>query len=467
MKVPIEYGDGRMIVELPDDAMVIGSRSARDVSLPNPSEEIRKALEKPLGTERIRDMVNGGSKITIAFPDKVKGGPFHRRLAIPLILDELKQAGVSMKNVTLLCTNGLHRKNPTEEIAEYLGQEVVNQFSPERLICHDAENPDCMVHIGISDPFGDPVDTNRLVVEPDLVVLLGHALPNHYGGFSGGYKGLVTGTGSWRSIAAHHSPNTIAKPDLLPVSPHSTMRKQFNAQGKAIVNAARGKMFCLDAVLNEKNEIVAEFAGNIDAVQEESWKLSKKVHTLQVPRRADIVVVGLPRGFHYGPGMGTNPILILNALGGLTARLYPCLNKRAAIIAASVCDGWFNDEYFPAYREVYEIYQQCGNPSELSRYQEHIANKPEYVARYRYRYAYHPFHAFSMMFYGEIALRHTGRIFIVGARQPGIARAMGLTPARDFETAWAESLKILGNEPSVLALPSYFLQIPPMFTCAQ
>jgi nickel-dependent lactate racemase len=463
LKVPIEYGDDKMVVDLPEDTILVGPRNSLSIAATNPVNEIRRALETPRGCERIRDIARRGNKIVIAFPDKVKGGPFHRRLAIPLILDELKQANVPAEDVMLLCINGLHRKNPKEEITDYLGQELVNQFWPNQLVCHDAEDEERMVHLGTSDSFGDPVDTNRLIVESDLVILLGHALPNHYGGFSGGYKGLVTGTGSWRSIAAHHSPTTIGNPDLLPVSPCSTMRKQFSAQGKTIVRAARGKIFCLDAVTSVKHEIVGEFAGSIEAVQEESWKLSKRVHTVEVPRKADVVVVGLPRTFHYGPGMGTNPILILNALGGLTARLYPCLNDEVVIIVASLCDGWFNDEYFPSYREVYKAYGECTTPSDLAYYQESVSTNSEYVASYRNRYAYHPFHAFSMMYYGEIALRHTSNIFVVGAKQPGIARSMGLTPTKNFERAWQQAKSKVGRSASVIALPGYFLQPPPLF----
>jgi hypothetical protein len=114
----------------------------------------------------------------------------------------------------------------------------------------------------------------------------------------------------------------------------------------------------LDAALNINSEIVAEFAGSVESVQQASWPLARKVHTVTLPSKFDIVVVGLPRAFHYGPGMGTNPILMLNALGGLTARLYPCIKESTVLIAASVCDGWFNDEYFPSYREVYEKYRE-------------------------------------------------------------------------------------------------------------
>jgi nickel-dependent lactate racemase len=460
----LEYGDDKLSVDLPNSTTVVGPRKAAAPFAEPPDAEatIRDALEHPLASGRIRDLVTKGSKVLVAFPDKVKGGRFHRWLSIPIILEELTLAGVSLSDVTLLSTNGLHRMNTREEIIDYLGNETVSSFWPSRLICHDAEDAEKMVNVGRS-ALGDPVDTERLVLESDLVVLLGHALPNHYGGFSGGYKGLVTGTGSWRSIAAHHSPSTIMNPDLLPVSPSSTMRKQFNAQGQLIEKSAKGKIFCLDAALNINSEIMGEFAGSIESVQQASWPLARKIHTVPLPSKFDIVVVGLPRAFHYGPGMGTNPILMLNALGGLTARLYPCMKESTVLIAVSVCDGWFNDEYFPSYREVYDRYRECSKPSDLVKYQSEISTNPEYVYKYRFQNAYHPFHAFSMMYYGEIALRHTSRIFVVGAKEPSFAKAMGFTPLSEFSMAFHEAKEIVGPNPEILALPSYFLQIPPLF----
>jgi hypothetical protein len=68
-----------------------------------------------------------------------------------------------------------------------------------------------------------------------------------------------------------------------------------------------------------------------------------------------------------------------------------------------------------------------------------------------------------MMYYGEIALRHTGRIFVVGAKEPSFAQAMGFRPVRNFPTALYEAKEIVGADPNILALPSYFLQIPPLF----
>ena len=89
----------------------------------------RKALAAPLGTPPLRDLAGPGKKVVIGFPDRVKGGAHpasHRRVAIPLIVEELLAGGTRLEDITLLCAMGLHRKNTLEEWYWYLGRDIVD-----------------------------------------------------------------------------------------------------------------------------------------------------------------------------------------------------------------------------------------------------------------------------------------------------------------------------------------------------
>jgi hypothetical protein len=62
-----------------------------------------------------------------------------------------------------------------------------------------------------------------------------------------------------------------------------------------------------------------------------------------------------------------------------------------------------------------------------------------------------------MMTCGHLAESNTAAIYIVGAREPGIARAMGLKTRTTFEEAIEDAAKkYLPSEPSILALPGAF-----------
>ncbi len=459
----IEYGDGRMQIEVPDDATILSSEDLRhDPPAPDPYTATRKALENPLGMPPLKDIVKPHYKVVICFPDRVKGGAHaqsHRKVSIPIIIEELKKAGVSLTNIKLMLCSGLHRRNNKQELEWLLGKEIVNAFWPDRLIWHDSEDRERIVNFGY-DRMGNVVEVSKEVVEADLAISIGHVLGNPYGGYSGGYKMIATGMTTWRSIRSHHCPDTMHLPNFIPVSIKSRMREQFDSIGKTIEEKMGKKFFFVDAVLGTDNQILGVYAGDGEEVQKESWKLAdlRTNVILDIPEKFDILVFGEPRTFHYGPGMGTNPILMLQACGAQLTRDYGVFRENGVIICASLCDGWFNDDWFPSYRKVYNKLHKLTDFSEAYTLEDEISNDPEDIYKYRFAYAYHPFHALSMVSMGTIALQHTSAIFIVGAREPGYARGMGCKPTKTFEEALKEAKKYVGNNPNILVLPECFLK---------
>lgn len=458
MDVEFEYGDGTVTAALPDDTAVVRPETATHEPAPleDPEAATRAALAAPLGSEPVRALVSRGSTVTIAFPDRVKGGAqetAHRKVSMRLLFEELDAAGVRREDVRLVCAIGLHRKNRHDEFVDYLGREVVDAVPAANLVNHDAEDPHGMVDLGTS-ALGDPVAMNRALAESDLTVLIGHTAGNPYGGFSGGYKMPSTGLTSWRSIAAHHSPRSLYRDDFVPASTASRFREQLTAIGERMQEAMPQPFFSVDAVLDSRSRQLGVYAGRIPEVERASWPLATARTDLQVPGEpADVLVIGVPRTFHYGAGMGSNPILMMQAIGASVVRAKRALVDKPVVIAAAVCDGWFNDHEFPPYRAAFERLQGCQHPADMREHQEELANDPEWVYRYRHRYGYHPFHAFSMIYMGGIAREHSAAIYVAGAKQPGLARAMGARTSATIEEALAETTAILGRSPKVLAVP--------------
>ena len=463
--VRLEYGDGQLEFEAPADATVVvpGETFAEPPPV-DPREATHKALSGPLGIAPITDLVGPGSKIAIAFPDRVKGGTHegsHRKVTLPLVLDQLRRAGVRDSDIHLICAIGLHRKNTKSEMLEYLPAGIVEDFSDGHLVNHDAEDPDGMVDMGGS-ALGDKVDFNRRCAEADLCVVLGHAQGNPYGGFSGGYKTFTTGLTSWRSIRGHHTPGTMHRADFVPISPRSHFRSQLRAIGERIESSINGQIFVIDAVVGNGAQVLGTFAGTTREVEKAAWPLATQRTNAYVDSDpADVVVFGLPRSFHYGPGMGTNPILMTQAIASTISRVAGALRDGAVAIVASECDGWFNDDWFPSYKETFDLYSRVSSASEMVAFEEEMSTRPEYIDAYRNQHGYHPFHAFSMLYMGAIGLSRTSAIYVVGAREPGKARAMGLRTARSFQAALSDAAKYVGDEPRMLVLPGFLKSVPP------
>jgi hypothetical protein len=300
---------------------------------------------------------------------------------------------------------------------------------------------------------------NRYVFESDIAFLIGHAQGNPYGGYSGGYKHCSTGIFHWKTIATNHVPEVMHKADFVPVNNHSTMRHKFDEIGMYMEEKMGKKFWCCDAVLDTKSRQIAVFAGSAEDVQKASWEIAnKRTYVPFAEEKYDVMVFGMPQFFHYGDGMGTNPIMIMQALSAQVIRHKRVMKDNCVIICASACDGWFHDELFTGYREIYEMFQTNHNQTlaDVCQYREKLVQNRDYIDNYRFGYGFHPFHGFSMISCGHIAEMNTGSIYICGAREPGYARGMGLKTRATIDEALKDCERIVGKNPKILALPRTF-----------
>ena len=464
MLLNFEYGAGTIAAELPDttDVFIPGETIPDPPFLTDVVAQTRHSIQNPIGMPPISELAGPSSKVTIVFPDKVKGGfqeDSHRKVAIPLLLAECYAAGVQKKNITLICSNGLHRKNTEEELRKILGPHVYHEFHElNQLRNHDSEDWSDLVDLG-KDPQGNPVIMNKTVFESDLAIMVGHVLGNPYGGYSGGYKHSATGITHWRSIASHHAPHVMHRQDFTPVSHQSLMRRKFDSISQHMESRMGKKFFMCDAVLDSVQRQIAVFSGYAEAIQPLSWKVADtRTYLPWAEKKYDVMVFGLPQNFHYGNGHGTNPILIQQAIAANIVRHRRILSDRFVVIAASLCNGFFHDEEFTAYRDLYNLFQKDAHQTlpEMARYGELFALKPEYINAYRFGYGFHPFHAFSMVSCGHIAEKEAAAVYVTGAEEPGYARSMGMKTRTTIEEALADARKIVGDNPSILALPKTF-----------
>ena len=465
MRLAFEYGEGLKEAVLPDntDVFIPGQTVKDPPFLADPQKETRNAILNPVGIDPISKQVGPGSKVTIIFPDRVKGGfaeNSHRKTSIPIVLEECQKAGVHKKDIKLICSNGLHRKNTKEEIRSILGDKVFDEFwYSSQIVNHDSEDWDNLVDLGC-DQMGNLVIMNKEVFESDLAVLIGHTLGNPYGGYSGGYKHSATGITHWRSIASHHVPHVMHREDFTPVSSKSLMRRKFDSISMHMEDKMGKKFFAIDAVLDTHARQIAVFAGYADVIQPLSWEIAdKRTYVPWAEKKYDIMIFGMPQSFHYGNGMGTNPIFMLQAISANVIRHKRVLKDNCIVICSSICNGYFHDEEFPSYRETYELFQKDHNNilPDIEKYGEYFANKKEYIDKYRYNYGYHPYHAFSMVSCGHIAEMNCAAVYIAGAYEPGYARAMGMKTRASFEEALEDAKrKYTGPSPNILALPQTF-----------
>ena len=472
-KVNLEYADGQIEVNVPDNSDIF--ETGVTVKDPDYIKDVKKAtleaINNPLGLKPIKEQVHKGSKVVIVFPDKVKGGfqeTSHRKTSIPLIIEECEKNGVEEKDIMLICSNGLHRKNKPEEIRKILGDEIFDRFYPKgQIINHDSEDWDHLVDLGNEPQYGAKVVLNKYVFDSDICFLIGHCQGNPYGGYSGGYKHCATGISNWESISSHHCPKVMHLKEFVPVTSHTLMRKKFDAIGDWMEVKMGKKFFVVDAVLDSFSRQIAIFAGDAKLIEKASWEIAdKRTYVKWAKKKYDIVVFGLPNDFQYGTKQGRNPILVEQAIAAQIIRLKRVLVDNPVVVALALCDGDFGDEEFPAMKEVYDYFQNNKNTLPETEHYYDIMKKDDYIRKYRFEYAFHPFHAFSMTSCAYIAERDCKAVYIVGSKKPGTAREMGMKTRSSVMEAIEDAKKYVGDNPNILVLPMTFKR-PSVHLCME
>ena len=360
-----EYGAGTMGAELPDwtDVFIPGVTVPDPPCIPEEKLEAayRESLDHPIGMPAVKELVHKGSRVVFVIPDRVKGGEqktSHRKLACRYILQDLYEAGVEKKDIRFIISNGLHPRSTEQDAKAIFGPELFEAFwHTGQITSHDSEDPDNMIDLGTTKR-GDPVFMNKTVFDADLAILIGHVQGNPYGGYSGGYKHSATGITNWRCIASHHVPEVMHRADFTPVNNGSLMRHKFDEISMHMEEKMGHPFFCCDAVLDSKSRQIAIYSGYAKEMMPESWKLAdKRTYVHWAEKKYDVLVFGMPQKFHYGDGMGTNPIMMMQALSAQVLRYKRVMSDHCVIICSSLCNGFFNDSRWPYLRELYEIFQ--------------------------------------------------------------------------------------------------------------
>jgi len=449
MEEKLVFGDEWLTVRLPERAQLV---SPGGVSLPLPpvedlKEAVRGALRQPLDRPPLRELARPGWRVTIAFDDPTVlcFAPLWE-VAIKVILEELERAGVGGERVTLLCANALHRKFTHEELSRILGESLVREFK-DRLLCHDAEDPENLVYLGRT-PSGYDVELSKLVVDSDLTIYLNTSCTR---GFNGGWKSICVGLSTWRSIRHHHTPQIMTM--SLERNPMHEILDEMGAHVEAKLGAER--IFKLETVLANPLQVARIWAGSVGATRRAALEL---LRTHQKPRRSlleekvDIILYGVPNWSPYAAFSFMNPILTLISTGlGYLGGVIEALGKRGcSVILATPCPDLWDEIHHPSYREVWErVLAESRDPHEImERYEREFAARADYIAKYRHSYGFHPIHSLLAL-HPLKRLRHAGKIFVAGIEKPELARHLGFEPTATVEEAISLAEELHGPGASI------------------
>ena len=466
----IAYGDGYIKAHLPESVRVIEGKPPMP-PVPDVADRVRQVLDAPIAHEPLRALVNAKSKIVIAFDD-ASGAYFQtrradfRQTAIEVIVEQLRKLGVPLRNITLLLSQGLHRKLSRTEMETFLGQRLTLQFGYNNLYCHDAEDPQQLAHLGYTHR-GFDVEVNRAVLDADQFIYLN----TMWAPFNGGWKSAAVGLGTFKSIRHHHRPWPIASGQSVDDPKNSAFKKLVWEQGALIEQAlaAKGRrMLTIESVYDSadpKRDVIAINGGHPTETHPHTLAAIQEQQVVDVAGQADILIAGIANWNEcYSKFSSVNPILAANQAMANTVMQFqgiPLVRKGGIAILAHPFTAQFDTRRFAPYSEFYDqLLPQSADPYWLwENYVEEFAHRPEYIHGYRYGNAYHGAHPFFMWNSVGPALRHLSRVFIAGARDPDAVRRCGFTPFASVEDALAAAQSELGPNASATLMqrPRHFI----------
>jgi hypothetical protein len=468
------YGSRFVDVDLPAGTLVVPAPPPLP-ALPDVAAATRAALESPLGMRPLSELVGAGSKVLVAFDDPaVFTGmrPDPRSEVVPAVLASLAEAGVNLRDVTLICANALHRKWTRRELGGLLGPQFELAWPLHRLINHDACAPDELVDLGES-PRGLEVEVSRRVLESDLTLYVSIPITP----MNGGWKSVAVGLSGFRSIRHHHRPFPSSGQSIM--DPHrSAFHKILRELGRIIdaeVKRRGHHLMQLEVVLSSGTHgavaaaagaggdgppgigraVAGIFAGDTEAVHARALELLERQQVVDVAEPVDVLVIGLPDTDPYSQHARINPILLTNLGCSYTFGLYqrrPLLREGGVLVLVTPMHHDFDDIHHPSYREFYtSVLARTLDPFEAwDTFVDDFAHRPDYVHRYRHAYGFHGSHPFFMWNSTGFVRRHARAILVAGAVDEAVPRHLGFDPVASVDSALVRARELLGSAAGAL-----------------
>ncbi|BCR06678.1 hypothetical protein DESUT3_37470 [Desulfuromonas versatilis] len=326
----------------------------------DPGPLIRAALDKPIGSPRLEQIVRPGEKVVIVTSDitRYTGSEIY----LPILVERLTAAGVAEADMAIVVALGIHRKQSETEHRKILGP----LYGRIAVFDHECDNPAELVYLGDTEG-GIPVSVNKRVAEADRVIVTGTAGYHYFAGFGGGRKGLVPGVASRETCMATHfavfNPPEIggkseqARPGILDGNPvHANL-----------LQAARmlEPDFLLNTVLSPHKEILGVYCGELEQAHLAACSQARALYTVPLEEPADLAVVscgGAPKDINF-----------IQSHKALDYGVGALRDGGTLILLAACPDGfgnptffdWFQyqdlDEFEQALRQRYEINGQTAH----------------------------------------------------------------------------------------------------------
>jgi nickel-dependent lactate racemase len=278
------HGDKPMTLYFPDEWDVKRCKIASEGQTALSREQVRKAILSPIGTKPLSALAQGKNEAVIIFDDMTRPTKIYQYA--PIVLEELKKAGVKDDNIRFIIAAGSHGTYTLTHFREKLGEEIMERYP---VFNH---NPYEMVKYVGDTKRGTPVWINGEVMSCDLKIGIGTLLYHRMAGFSGGAKIICPGVAGIRTIQFNHGPVGGFGDGYSAHPSTGYLKADGNVLRLDMEDAARitGLDFKIDTVLNLNRDPLEVYAGDFVQTHRRAIPGVLKWHRTESPKEMDIVV---------------------------------------------------------------------------------------------------------------------------------------------------------------------------------
>ena len=411
-RIELKYGHRSQACDLPG-AQVLTLPSATVQA--SPGDLVRRALDAPLGSLPLAEIVRPGENVVIVTSDitRYTGSEIY----LPLLVDELNRCGIRDDAITIVIGLGIHRKQTADEHREILGP----VYGRIEVVDHECDDPQHLVDLGHTSS-GLPVQINRRVMAADRVIVTGTIGIHYFAGFGGGRKGLVPGVASRATCMATHfrifnppevgGRNPAARPANLTGNPvHEAI-----TEGAQMV----GPDFLVNTVLGPDQQIVDVYCGDLEQAFQAGCRQAGDLYTVELDRLADLAVVscgGHPKDINF-----------IQAHKALDYATYAVKPGGTLILLAACPDGF-------------------GNPTFFDWFQYQDLERFETALRERYEIN-------GQTAYATLSKARTWRIILVSGFTAEQTARMGMEKAASLDAALDSARRRLPENPETVIIPA-------------
>ena len=412
-QVKLPYGKEFIELEVGDDVDILESQAGDFKAEKSQEDLVKEALNNPIGSEKLSELVKGKKTITIISSDHTR--PVPSAITMPILLEEIRSTNPDAE-ITILIATGFHRPTTHEELVAKYGQEIVDN---ENIVVHKSGVDEDMVELDTL-PSGGRLLLNKHAINADLLIAEGFIEPHFFAGFSGGRKSVLPGIASEKTVLANHCSKFIAsdysRTGILEENPiHKDM--EFAAEQAKLA-------FILNVVIDAEKKIINAFAGHRVKAHYEGTEFVRGLSTID----------------------GVNADIAITSNGGypLDQNVYQSVKSMTAAEAAAADDGIIievsrcNDGH--GGESFYKTFKEAADPKDI---EDRVLKIPmeETIPD-----------QWEIQILARILVRHKV-IFVTDPENKQLIEDMHMTYAESLEEALKMAKEIKGEDAKVAFVP--------------